>query len=203
MNSQHITPRSRDFIVTGIVFARGADGATISEIRSDYLQATQSECRPLQQNTDKCIDYLNRLAGLVEDHQPNEAHVWFAQCFHNSHAKSVNNVEGSRKVSADDGIGTGSSDTEANVVPSTQSTDPIPQIPTNNLNICVSNNEHSNHSEIPHEIPFQSVVRQIDREFESIPTIEISADPTNESTLDVDPIPIQGLSIHCDVNVER
>lgn len=197
MNYSDLTPRLRDYIVCDIVFTRGANGATISEIRSDFLQKTQLECRPLRRdNNEASIRYLNSLSGLVKDQLPSGAHVWFAECFHKVHTD-----ESPRKVSADDGIGTGSSDTEMNSVPSTHSTDPTLQIPTNIHSICVSNNGHSNLSNIPHEIPFQPVVRQINRE--STPAIEITADTTNDSTLDVAPIPIQGLSIHCDVNVDR
>lgn len=196
-----------DYLICGIVFTRGADGATISEIRSDLYALTESECHRLHRQTDEIVDYLNQLPGLVMETLPSGAYVWLADSFHMEYV-AMNAANGNRKCSGNDGIGTGSSEPEVNVavVRPAQMINPSPQISNISYSIDKPINDSSTSVlKIPHGEPMHSVTHQGHPSFrdQSIPFIEITDDPSDESTLNAVPIPIQGLSIHCDVNVDR
>lgn len=191
-----------DYVICGIVFTRGTNGATIGEIRSDFEDVTLQKCSRLNRKTDRIVNYLNRLPGLVMDVLPSGTYVWYAQSFYSLAERSAESV---RKSSGDDGFGTGSSGTEMNVVPNAQMTNPLPQMANNSPRTSLAHNDPPAVSNPSHGVPQPSVMQPADRRNrdESIPTIEITDDHPNESTLNAVPIPIQGLSIHCDVNVDR
>lgn len=192
-----------DYVICGIVFTRGANGATISEIRSDFSQITLQKCNRLNRETGKIVKYLNRLPGLVMDVLPSGAYVWYAQSFC-SIDKDDQIAKNDRKSSGDEGIGTGSSGTDVNARPQTEMKNPSPKMPNENIPpVGIANNDLPVVSNSLHDVP--TVMQPADRRNrdESIPTIEITDDHINESTFNAVPIPIQGLSIHCDVNVDR
>lgn len=191
-----------DYVICGIVFTRGTNGATIGEIRSDFEEVTLQKCYRLNRKTDRIVKYLNRLPGLVMDVMPTGTYVWYAQSFYNLAEKSAESV---RKSSGDDGFGTGSSGTEMNVVPNAQMKNASPQVANNRLPTSIAHNDPPSVSNSSHGGPMPTVMQPADRgnHDESIPTIEITDDHPNESTLNAVPIPIQGLSIHCDVNIDR
>lgn len=174
-----------DYLICGIVFTRGANGATISEIRTDFYDVALQNCYRLHRSTGEIVNYLNSLPGLVMDVLPSGAYVWFAETFFNE-TKNADIAKSVSKSSGDDGIGTGSSD-------------PEPQT-GDQQRIDVANTElpgYVSHGELMHMVTPQMNRRCRD---ESIPIIEITDDYPNESTLQAVPIPIQGLSIHCDAN---
>lgn len=67
-----------DLIIRGIVLTRGADGATISEIRRDYMEMVGDQW-PLADYLDsEIIGYLNKISGIYMDKWDNGAYIWRA-----------------------------------------------------------------------------------------------------------------------------
>lgn len=177
-----------EYLICGIVFTRGANGATISEIRSDFYEVALQNCYRLHRDTDEIVNFLNSLPGLAMDVLPSGAYVWFAETFFPCKKDATANVDvpkSDRKSSGDDGIGTGSSDPEVQTC--------------GQQRIDVANTAFSGYvsqGEPLHVEPLPEMNRRC--RDESIPLIEITDDCPSGSTLKAVPIPIQGLSIHCD-----
>lgn len=66
-----------DMILRGIIMTRGDEGATISELRSDYLKMV-GEIWPLNRTkTDQIIQYLMEIDGLMMEKEDNGLCIWY------------------------------------------------------------------------------------------------------------------------------
>lgn len=184
------------------MFTRGSDGATISEIRSDFYAATEQKCHRLNRSTNEIVDYLNSLPGLVMDKLPSGAFVWFFERFRQECVPS-NAEKGDRESTSDDGIGTGPSEEEVLGEGVARTEDPSSEI-SKKTNQTIASVAPIATEELLCE-PLHPGTHHNQGSFfgQSIPIIEISDENSNEHTSDAVPIPIQGLTINGDVNVDR
>lgn len=71
-----LKPLGDRYVILGIISARGAEGATIGEIRSDYRELMGCEISLFSKSTEFILDYVNQLPGVVMSVLPEGAFVW-------------------------------------------------------------------------------------------------------------------------------
>lgn len=198
------------YLICSIVHTRGVNGATISEIRSDFHELALQKCRYLYGNTTDIVDYLNNLPGLVMRTMTAGTYVWYSVDYDIEHKTNLKNIKNHEKSSQDDITFASRPDPEANesihilpsAVPSIQIL-PSPCTKNEHSNrigeSVTTNNDTLTNRSHSHVSPSYTDMHQDNRN----ETIENTDDNINESTLKAVPIPIQGLSIHQDFNVNQ
>lgn len=63
-------------MILGIISARGAEGATIGEIQSDYREMAGYDCPLFWKSNEFILDFMNQLPGLEMSVLPGGAYVW-------------------------------------------------------------------------------------------------------------------------------